>query len=93
MYGLTKMHTLGWKNTDLIQFADTDFSTIQTILPDDSPIMQSYYKITNKDSDEYNYLIKHYPHTWRTTITKTYRCIRYETTKRIYTNFTRILGI
>ena len=42
--------------------ADTDFSTIQTILPDDIPIMQSYHRITNKDSDEYEYLMKHYPH-------------------------------
>ena len=42
--------------------ADTDFSTIQTILPDDIPIMQSYHKITNEDSDEYEYLMKHYSH-------------------------------
>ena len=43
-------------------WADTDFSTIQTILPDDSPIMQSYYKITNPKSSRYEYLMKHYPH-------------------------------
>jgi len=43
-------------------WADTDFSTIQTILPDDSPIMKSYYKITNPKSSRYKYLMKHYPH-------------------------------
>ena len=42
--------------------ADTDFSTIQTVLPDDIPLMQSYHRITNKDSDEYEYLIKHFSH-------------------------------
>ena len=42
--------------------ADTDFSTIQTILTDNIPLMQSYHRITNKDSDEYEYLMKHYPH-------------------------------
>ena len=43
-------------------WADTDFSTIQTELPPETPIMQSYYKITDKNSDKYDYLIKHYPH-------------------------------
>lgn len=43
-------------------WADTDFSTIQTELPPETPIMQSYHRITNKDSDEYEYLLKHYPH-------------------------------
>ena len=42
--------------------ADTDFSTIQTILPDDTPIMRSYYKVTDKNSDKYPYLMKYYPH-------------------------------
>ena len=43
-------------------WADTDFSTIQTELPPETPIMQSYYKITNPKSSRYEYLMKHYPH-------------------------------
>lgn len=42
--------------------ADTDFSTIQTALPQDTPIIQSYNRVTNKDSNEYEYLMKYYPH-------------------------------
>jgi hypothetical protein len=42
--------------------ADTDFSTIQTILPDDHPIMESYYKVTSKENPNYEYLEKYFPH-------------------------------
>jgi GR25 family glycosyltransferase involved in LPS biosynthesis len=42
--------------------ADTDFSTIQTILDPDHPIMKSYYKVTSRENPNYEYLVKHFPH-------------------------------
>lgn len=42
--------------------ADTDFSTIQTVLSDDTPLMESYYEVTDPKHPGYEYLKKHFNH-------------------------------
>lgn len=42
--------------------ADTDFSTIQTALPEDSDIMKKYYEVTDPNNPQYEYLLKHFKH-------------------------------
>lgn len=46
-------------------WADTDFSTIQTALPDENPLKQKYDEITDVDSPHYDYLMKHFSHVLR----------------------------
>ena len=43
-------------------WADTDFSTIQMMLPDENPLKQKYDEITDVNSPYYDYLMKHFSH-------------------------------
>jgi GR25 family glycosyltransferase involved in LPS biosynthesis len=42
--------------------ADTDFSTVQLMLPDENPLKQKYDEVTDVNSPHYDYLMKHFSH-------------------------------